>query len=114
MKKSAEYTLLKENLDGVLRKQEEMKSEIDVLTDSKRHLGTEKRMSIFELYSKVEAMFLLMDNWRSYSITGGIRLKGIQADSIRFIVLQLNTLMWKNVTTSVNLPVDSPSLMPCA
>lgn len=54
MKKDAELTAINETLEEVTTTQESIKGEISVLADSKRHLGTEKRISIFELYTKLQ------------------------------------------------------------
>jgi hypothetical protein len=71
MKKDGEYQSLKENLDGVVKRQEEIKSNIEILSDSKRHLGMERRLSVFDVYTKMTSMYVDISN-AGFDIDDGI------------------------------------------
>jgi hypothetical protein len=62
MKKDGEYKSLKENLEGVITQQEEMKNDLEVLADAKKHLATERRLSVFEVYSRLDAYYVAISN----------------------------------------------------
>lgn len=53
MKKDGEYTALKENLDGVIRMQQELKNNLEVAMDQDKFLNSEKRKSVIDLHSSL-------------------------------------------------------------